>query len=59
MWAPLRKLFATRLVSQGGYGPRVYLSGPAYMLSFIRPEVRLPFDQRILYRDCCKKMHCV
>jgi len=27
--------------------PRVHLSGPAYMPSCIRPEVRLPLDQRI------------
>ena len=29
-------------------GPRVHLSGPAYMPSCIRPEVTLPLDQRIL-----------
>jgi len=29
-------------------GPRVHLSGPAYMPSCVRPEVRLPVDQRIL-----------
>ena len=35
-------------------GPCVHLSGPAYMPSCIRPEVRLPLDQRILCRpsDC-------
>jgi len=37
------------------YGPRVHLSGPAYMHSCIRLEVRFPFDQRILCSDCCKK----
>jgi len=37
-------------------GPRVHLSGPAYMPSCIRPEVRVPLDQRILCSDCCKKM---
>jgi len=31
-------------------GPRAHLSGPAYMPSCIRPEVRFPLDQRIL---CC------
>jgi len=36
-------------------GPRVHLSGPAYMPSCIRPEVRFPLDQRILGSDCCKK----
>jgi len=36
-------------------GPPVHLSGPAYMPSCIRPKVRLPLDQRILWRDCCKK----
>jgi len=29
-------------------GPRVHLSGPAYMPSCIRPEVRLPFYQHVL-----------
>jgi len=38
-------------------GPRVHLS--AYMPSCIRPEVRLPLDQRILWSDCCKKMYYV
>jgi len=37
------------------YGPRVHLSGPAYMPICIRPEVRFPLDQRILCSDCCKK----
>ena len=36
-------------------GPRVHLSGPAYMPSCIGPEVRLPLHQRILWSDCCKK----
>ena len=36
-------------------GSCVHLSGHAYMPSCIRPEVRLPLDQRILWRDCCKK----
>ena len=36
-------------------GPRVHLSGPFYMLSCIRPEVRFPLDQRILCSDCRKK----
>ena len=36
-------------------GPRVHFSGPAYMLSCIRPEVRFPLDQCILCSDCCKK----
>ena len=36
-------------------GPRVHLSGPAYMPSCIRPEVRLPLDQRVLCSDCCIK----
>jgi len=36
-------------------GPRVHLSGPVYMPSCIRPEVRLPLDQRVLCSDCCKK----
>ena len=35
------------------------LSGPVCMPSCIRPKVRLPLDQRILLRDCCKKMHYV
>ena len=29
-------------------GPRVHLSSPAYMPCCIRPEVRLPLDQRVL-----------
>jgi len=37
-------------------GPRVRLSGPAYMPSCMRSEVRLPLDQRILCSDCYKKM---
>jgi len=37
-------------------GPRVHLSGPAYMPSCILPEVSLPLDQRILCSDCCKRM---
>jgi len=36
-------------------GPRVHLSGPAYMPSYIRPEVRFPLDQHVLCSDCCKK----
>ena len=31
-------------------GPRFHLSGPAYMPSCIRPEVRLSLDQRVLCR---------
>jgi len=37
-------------------GPRAHLSGTAYMPNFMRPEVRLPLDQRILCSDCFKKM---
>jgi len=37
-------------------GLRVHLSGPAYMPSCIRPEVRILPDQRILCSDWCKKM---
>jgi len=37
-------------------GPRVHLSGPVYMPSCIRPEVRLPPDQHVLCCDCCQKM---
>jgi len=33
----------------------VHLFGPAYNTSCIRPEVRLPLDQRVLCSDCCKK----
>jgi len=43
-------------------GPRVHLSGPACMPSCIRPEVRLPLDQRVLCSDCCKKsliLYCI
>jgi len=29
----------------------------AYMPRFIRPEVRLTPDQRVLCSDCCKKMY--
>jgi len=29
----------------------------AYMPSWIRPEVRLPLDQRFLRSDCCEKMY--
>ena len=36
-------------------GPRVHLSGPANMPSCVRPEVRLPLDQRVLCSDCRKK----
>jgi len=36
--------------------PRVHLSGPAYIPSCVRPEVRLPLDQRILCSDSCKKI---
>jgi len=36
-------------------GPCMHLSGPAYMPSRIRPEVRLLLDQRVLCSDCCKK----
>jgi len=49
-WCP--KL-VTGLLCPGG--PRVHLSGPVYMPSCIRPEVRLSLDQRILCSDCCKK----
>jgi len=28
----------------------------AYMPTSIRPEVKLPLDQRVLCSDCCKKM---
>jgi len=37
-------------------GTGVYLSGPAYMPSCIRPEVRLPFYQHVLCSDCCKNV---
>jgi len=37
-------------------GPRIHLSGPAYMPSCIRSEVRFPLDQRALCSDCCKTM---
>jgi len=37
-------------------GPRVHLSDPAYMPSCIRPEVRLPLDQRVLCSDSCKNV---
>jgi len=31
----------------------------AYMSSCIRPEIRLPLDQRVFGSDCCEKMyHC-
>jgi len=30
----------------------------AYMLGCIRPEVRLPPDQRVLYSDCRETMYC-
>jgi len=33
-------------------GPRVHLSGLAYIPSCIRPEVRLPRGQRVLCGDC-------
>jgi len=36
-------------------GPRVHLSGPVYMPSCVRPEVRLRLDQRVLCSDCYKK----
>ena len=36
-------------------GPRVHLSGLAYMPCCICPEVRLPLDQRVLCSDCFKK----
>jgi len=36
-------------------GPRVHLSGSAYMPICIRPEVRFPFDQSILCSDCWNK----
>jgi len=36
-------------------GTRVHSSGPAYMPSCIRPEVRIPLDQRVLCSDCYKK----
>jgi len=39
----------------GPDGLGVHLSGPAYMTSCIRLEVRLPLDQRVLCSDCCKK----
>jgi len=29
------------------------------MPSCICPEVRLPLDQQVLYRDCYKKMYCL
>ena len=34
-------------------GPRAHLSGPAYMLSCRRLEVRLPLHERVLCSDCC------
>jgi len=37
-------------------GPRIHLSGPAYMPSCIRSEVRFPLDRRVLCSDCCKAM---
>jgi len=36
-------------------GPRAHSSGPAYMPSCIRPEVRRPLDQRIFCGDWFKK----
>jgi len=36
-------------------GPRVHLSGPAYMPSCRGPEVRLPLDQHVL---CSDYDHC-
>jgi len=39
----------------GPDGLGVHLSGPAYMSSCIRLDVRLPLDQRVLCSDCCKK----
>jgi len=30
-------------------------SGSVYMPSCMRPEIRLPLDQRVLCSDCCKK----
>jgi len=36
-------------------GPRVQLSGPAYMSSCIGPGGRPPLDQHALCSDCCKK----
>jgi len=38
-------------------GPRFHLSSPAFMPSCMRPEVRLPLDQRVLCSDSCKKMY--
>jgi len=35
-------------------GPRVHLSGPAYMPSCIRLEVRLPLDRSVLCSDYYK-----
>jgi len=37
-------------------GPRVHLSGPAYMPTCIRPEVRLPLDQSVSCSDCYKNV---
>jgi len=36
-------------------GTRVRTSGPDYMPSCVRPEVRFPLDQRVLCSDCRKK----
>jgi len=40
-------------------GPHVRSSGHAYMPSCIRPEVKLPLNQRVLCSDCCKKIYSV
>jgi len=49
------KRFGGLAVTTLSCGPRVHLSGPAYMPSCKRPEVRLPLDQHVLCSDCCKK----
>ena len=49
------KRFGASRSRLGPDGLRVHLSGPAYMTSCIRLEVRLPLDQRVLCSDCCKK----
>jgi len=35
--------------------PRLGTTELAHMSSCIRPEVKLPLDQRILCGDCCEK----
>jgi len=45
------------LLSPGG--PRVHLSGPTYMPSCTRPEVKLPLDKRICEVVVAKNVLCL